>query len=944
MSYLPLVVLFGCGGPLELVDTGPSDPPQLYLISPKAGEEILVGEPVEFRAIASDDVDEPLDLVVTVRLVDGTLLTSGHPDKIGQLSLSAVLPEGALTVAVEVEDTEHHLAGATVDVYSSPFTFDPPVVALLPSDAVTGESLFARIVTDAVPGDGHLVDYGYEWSLDGVPTEWAEATLPAGIAFAGDRWTVHVVGRSATAESASATADLLIGNAPPTLGEAVVEPSLDASTLICAHAEAEDPEGAALNPRYRWDLDGALITETTVSIDAPIGARGAAVGCTVTVSDGTSVVTTVALPWTLPNHAPTLASVAVSPSAATTESALSCMLPDGVDDVDGDEVFVSFVWSVNGASVQGDASTFTGSIARDDEVGCEATADDGFGGITVATSRDITIDNTAPTAPEVEISPETPTAGDTLTCDVVTPASDADGDPLRCDFRWEVGLPVGAGAHFDTSGLSGGTDVTCVFTCFDGLESGRGGTDSVTLAAPISGEGTAGDAMVQIVGTSAEGRFGALVLTLPDLDGDGRSDLGVGAPGAGVGGAVYVFPAATLLGAEQLSADDASGSWIGDNTRDNVGSFGTVASAGDLDGDGEGDVIVSAPWSDVAGHDAGRVFVIYAGFDLATDTPLAALGAWSVTGEPGDWFGSRVAGGDLDGDGIAELVASGPASDLGGAHSGVVAVFTGEEARRSGTLDLSDADAIVVGGPGDQLGWGLAACADADGDGLAELAMGASRATAGGFAEAGRVGLASGAGLGSFDTFEAVTWLRVAGDAAGDRVGTAVACPGDLDDDGLGELVFGAPRHDTIRADAGLVAIFFGRAEADGGLLTSDADALVFGDAADDQLGSVVVPGGDLDHDGVADLLLGAPGSAASAGLVDVLLSASAGDWSPAGVTPDARIAGNAMTDRVGEALAGGLDLEGDGFGEVALGAAHADAAITEGGAVYVFSGRSAMR
>ena len=222
--------------------------------------------------------------------------------------------------------------------------------------------------------------------------------------------------------------------------------------------------------------------------------------------------------------------------------------------------------------------------------------------------------------------------------------------------------------------------------------------------------------------------------------------------------------------------------------------------------------------------------------------------------------------------------------------------------------------------------------------------MGASRASAGGRADAGRVGLAGGASLGSFDSFEAVTWLRVAGDEAGDRVGASLACPGDLDDDGLGELVFGAPRHDTTHADAGQVAIFFGRAEADGGLLTSDADALVLGEAADDQLGSVVVSGGDLDHDGVVDLLLGAPGSAASAGLVDVLLSANAGDWSPAGVTPDARIAGNAMTDRIGEALAGGFDLEGDGFGEVALGAAHADAAITEGGAVYVFSGRSTMR
>ncbi|GDX82557.1 hypothetical protein LBMAG42_43680 [Deltaproteobacteria bacterium] len=892
----------------------------------------------------SDDVDEPLDLVVTVRLDDGSLLTSGHPDKLGQLSLSAVLPEGSQRLTIEVEDTEHHLAGTHVDVYSSPFTFDPPVVLIVPPDAVTGDALVARIVTDAVPGDGHLVDYAYVWKLDGVATEWEGAELPAGVPFAGDAWSVSVVGRSETAESAAGTAELTIGNAPPILADAVVEPSADASTVTCAHAEVEDPEGARLSTRYRWDLDGTLISETTVSIDAPTGKRGAAVGCTVSVSDGTTAVSATALPWALPNHAPSVPTVAVSPEVATTESPLSCTLPDGVSDVDGDEVFVTFAWFVNGARVQGDASTFSGGIARGDEVGCEATAADGLGGITVVASADVTIDNTPPTTPEVAISPEAPTAGDTLTCGIVTPARDADGDPLRCDFRWEVGLPAGAGERFDTSGLSGGTAVSCVLTCFDGLESGRGGTDSVTLAAPISGDGSAGDAMVQIVGTVPNGRFGALVVALPDLDGDGRTDLGIGAPGATAGGAVYVFPAAALQGAEQLSADDASGSWIGDNSGDNVGSFGSVTSAGDLDGDGAGDVTVAAPWSDVGGHDAGQVYAIYGGFALTTDAPLSTLGAWSVSGEPGDWFGSRVAGGDLDGDGIADLVASGPASDLGGAHSGVVAVFTGETTRRTGTLDLSDADAIVVGGPGDQLGWGLATCPDADGDGIAELAMGASRASTGGAPDAGLVGLASGAGLGSFDTFEAVTWLRIAGDAAGDRVGAAVACPGDLDDDGLGELVFGAPRHDTTRADAGLVAIFFGRAEADGGLLTSDADALVYGEAADDQLGSVVVPGGDLDHDGVSDLLLGAPGSSSSAGLVDVLLSASAGDWSPAGVTPDARIAGNAMTDRVGEALAGGLDLEGDGFGEVALGAAHADAAIVEGGAVYVFSGRSAMR
>ena len=448
-------------------------------MTPKSGSEFSAGEVIQLRAIISDDRDEPDEMLVEIRSEDRSLLTAGYPDELGQLSLALVLPAGEQTLSFEVEDSEGHATGESVTVVIAAFAFLPPVVDVSPEPAVTGDALTALIVTDALPGAGALIDYTYRWTRDGVPTEWTEATVPSGEVVDGEQWGVWVVGRSATEESSPATAFRTIGNAPPLLGAALVES--DGETATCSHEPFTDPEGDICTVRYRWDLDNALIIATTESIVVPDGPRGAALGCTLSVGDGTNRAAVDALPWLLPNHAPTFGTVTVSPALLTAGTTAKCTLSDGIADLDGDEVTLTYAWSVDGTATGGSSSSLEQAVVRGEAVSCSATAIDGFGGSTRVNSGAVSVANSAPTTPGISVVPATPTAGDILTCAVTTPSTDQDGDPVTCNTRWDIGLPAGGGATFDTQGLPNGTAVMCVVTCSDGVESAAAATATVTI-------------------------------------------------------------------------------------------------------------------------------------------------------------------------------------------------------------------------------------------------------------------------------------------------------------------------------------------------------------------------------------------------------------------------------------------------------------------------------
>jgi uncharacterized protein (TIGR03437 family) len=230
----------------------------------------------------------------------------------------------------------------------------------------------------------------------------------------------------------------------------------------------------------------------------------------------------------------------------------------------------------------------------------------------------------------------------------------------------------------------------------------------------------------------------------------------------------------------------------------------------------------------------------------------------------GEALGASVAVGDLDDDGIGDLVVGAPYDGNNGGI-GQVRVFFGRE-RRAGNVDLADQSAdVTISGEtnGDRFGAALA-IGDFNGDGKADLAIGAPRADDLNRTDAGAVYVIFGPlHSGSFEAMAIIRWLAV-GAHAGDQFGAALAA-GDINGDQKVDLVIGAPNFGTIIQNkpvpaAGAVYGFFGGPlfkDAQDLALTS-ANLTLTGIIPDSRLGSALAIG-DFNGDGRGDLVAGAP-------------------------------------------------------------------------------------
>lgn len=373
-----------------------------------------------------------------------------------------------------------------------------------------------------------------------------------------------------------------------------------------------------------------------------------------------------------------------------------------------------------------------------------------------------------------------------------------------------------------------------------------------------------------ITGEAAGHGFGHSVACAGDLNNDGYSDIAVGAYGYSINiGKVYIY-----FGGPSVDI-------VADRTLTEPGVyFGyTVASAGDVNGDGYSDLLVGTVT-------LGKVYLYYGGSNMNTIFDLIFLDALDPS------FGNSFScAGNVNGDAYSDIIigADGYSNQTGRAY-----IFLG------GSTMNNVADITITGSAsGDRLGISVASAGNVNGDAYSDVIVGSH----GYNLYTGKAYIYYGAA--SMNNVADVTFT---GESTTNYFGVSVSSAGDVNKDTYSDVIIGAQGYNNV---TGRAYIFYG-----GTAMNNTADIIMNGETANNFFGNCVARAGDINGDGYSDVIVGAQGYNSNMGRAYVFYGGASMNN-----LPDITLTGEAINDKFGFSVSTAGDLRADGFSDFIIGA-----------------------